>query len=30
MEEVGMEAYTKFVEEWLIGNVNLWAKMTKV
>ena len=30
MEEVSKEAYTLFVEEQLIGNINLWAKMTKV
>ena len=29
-EETGMEAYKKFVEERIIGNVNLWDKMTKV
>jgi hypothetical protein len=29
-EEVGKEAYTKFVQERLVGTTNLWDKMTKV
>jgi hypothetical protein len=29
-EQIGMNAHVKFVEDRLIGNENLWAKMTKV
>ena len=29
-EQIGMDAYRSFVEDCLIGNGNLWAKMTKV
>lgn len=29
-EQIGMDAYRSFIEDRLIGNGNLWAKMTKV